>query len=91
MVNRKGQGAPRPGSGEIAGGAEVLILSGASGRPVAGATVDLYVNDWRNGHAKVESKTTDPDGRVWFAPRGGSGSHLLLAKKGREISACGRE
>ena len=66
-------------------GLEVLILSGATGRPVAGATVDLYAYNWRKGHAKIETKETDADGRAWFAPRDRGGSFFLLAKKGRDV------
>ncbi len=85
MVKRQGAVTFGPGSGEAAGGAEVLVLSGTTGRPVADATVDLYAFDWRRGHSKVESKKTDAAGRAWFAPRRASGAHFLLAKKGRDI------
>ncbi|RPJ00984.1 MAG: hypothetical protein EHM31_06870, partial [Candidatus Aminicenantes bacterium] len=37
-------------------------------------------------HSKIESKLTDADGRVWFAPRSRSGSYFLLAKRGRDIA-----
>ena len=85
MVKRQGGGAARVGTAELSGGMEVLILSGGTGRPVPGATVDLYASDWRKGHAKVESKTTDAQGRVWFAPHEREGSFFLFAKKGRDI------
>ena len=62
----------RENAGPVAGGAraemDALVLSGATGRPVAGVTVDLYAYNWRRGHTKVESKTTDAEGRVFFAP-----------------------
>ena len=64
------------------GGAEILALSGATGRPLAEVTVDLYAFDWRKGHTKIESKKTDASGRVWFAPSARSGSYFLLAQKG---------
>jgi uncharacterized protein YfaS (alpha-2-macroglobulin family) len=85
MVKRAGGGTARVGTADLAGGEEVLILSGGTGRPVSGATVDLYAFDWRKGHTKVESKTTDAQGRVWFAPRANSGAYFLFAKKGRDI------
>ncbi len=68
-----------------AAGAEAMVVSGATGRPVAGATVDLYAYNWRRGHTKAESWTTDAEGRVRFAPRRDGGSHFLIAKKGRDI------
>jgi uncharacterized protein YfaS (alpha-2-macroglobulin family) len=69
-----------------AGGEEVLALSGATGRPLAGVTVDLYAFDWRKGHTKIGSKTTDAGGRVWFAPSARSGGYFLLARRGRDIA-----
>lgn len=69
-----------------AGGAEILALSGATGRPLPEVTVDLYAFDWRNGHAKIDSKSTDAGGRVWFAPSARGGSYFLLARKGRDIA-----
>ncbi len=86
LVKRRGGGSARVGTTGLAGGAEVLILSGGTGRPLPEATVDLYAFDWNKGHAKVESKTTDARGRVWFAPRAGSGSYFLFARKGRDIT-----
>jgi uncharacterized protein YfaS (alpha-2-macroglobulin family) len=86
LVKRQGWGAARGGTSDLTGGAEVLVLSGATGRPVAGAAVDLYAFDWRKGHAKAESKTTDADGRAWFDPRPGSGAYFLLAKRGRDMA-----
>lgn len=84
-----GPGDPGPDGGpapEGAVAAEAVVLSGATGRPVAGATVDLYRFDWRKGHSKVESKTTDAGGRVWFAPRQGRDQYFLLARKGRDLA-----
>ena len=43
--------------------------------------------NWQKGHTKIESKTTDAEGRVWFAPRAQrSGPYFLLAKKGRDVA-----
>ena len=81
LVKREG-GGPTAG----AGGEEVIAVSGATGRPLAGVTVDLYAFDWRKGHTKVGSKTTDAGGRVWFAPTARGGSYFLLARKGRDIA-----
>ncbi|HUU31209.1 MAG TPA: alpha-2-macroglobulin family protein, partial [Phycisphaerae bacterium] len=86
MIARDGGGRARVQNADIAGGKEVLVLSGATGRPLSGVTVDLYAFDWQKGHARVESKTTDAQGRVWFAPRERSGPYFLLAKKGRDVA-----
>ncbi len=73
------------GSGSSTG-VDALTLSGATGRPVAGATVDLYAFNWRRGHTRVESRTTDAEGRVHFGAVGRSGgSYFLIAKKGRDV------
>ncbi|MCX6569664.1 MAG: MG2 domain-containing protein, partial [Candidatus Aminicenantes bacterium] len=84
MLERNGGGPALVRDTDIAGGKEVLVLSGTSGRPLPEVTVDLYAFDWRKGHARVESKTTDAQGRVWFAPR--EGSYFLFAKKGRDVA-----
>jgi len=72
--------------GVSAGGEEAIVLSGGTGRPVAGIAVDLYAYDWRQGHALVESQVTDARGRVVFAGRERTGPHFLLAKKGHDIA-----
>jgi hypothetical protein len=79
-------GTVRMGTTDVEGGEEVLVLSGATGRPLTEVTVDLYAFDWRRGHTKVESKTTDASGRVWFSPSGRGDAYFLLARKGRDIA-----
>jgi uncharacterized protein YfaS (alpha-2-macroglobulin family) len=86
MIKRDGGGRARVRNADIAGGKEVLVLSGATGLPLSGVTVDLYAFEWRKGHTRVESKTTDAQGRVWFAPRERSGPYFLFAKKGRDAA-----
>lgn len=86
MVKRNGGGTAHVANAPVVGGEEVLILSGETGRPIPGVTVDLYAFDWRKGHSKVESKTTDARGLVWFAPREQSGPYFILSKKGRDIA-----
>jgi len=81
LVKRQGGG-----KSNAAGGEEVLALSGSTGRPLPEVPVDLYAFDWRKGHSKIESKLTDADGRVWFAPRSRGGAYFLLAKRGRDIA-----
>ncbi len=68
------------------GGAEVLALSGTSGRPLAGASVDLYAYDWRNGHRLILSEKTDEEGRVRLAARPQSGAYFLVARKGDDLA-----
>lgn|GEM_PF-186884 len=77
---------PAASSDSTGVGEETLVLSGATGKPLAGVTVDLYAFDWRKGHARIESKTTGEDGRAWFAAASRSGSYFLLAKNGRDIA-----
>ena len=68
------------------GGKDVLVLSGESGRPMPGVSVDLYAYDWRKGHHLVETHPTDAQGRVSFASRREDGNYFLLARKGSEIA-----
>ncbi|HEX2694505.1 MAG TPA: MG2 domain-containing protein, partial [Acidobacteriota bacterium] len=75
----------RRASGE--GGTDAVVLSGGTGRPVAGASVDLYAFDWQKGHTRMETKVTDAEGRVHFAPRSeGQGPFFLLAAKDRDLA-----
>jgi len=83
LVRREGGG---PAAGPGPGGETVLALSGATGRPLPGVAVDLYAFDWRKGHTKIETKTTDAEGRVWFSPTARSGSYFILARRGRDIA-----
>ncbi len=71
--------------GDTQGGEEALVLSGETGKPVAEATVELYIFDWQKGHALIESQAADPDGRARFSPRRSSGPYFLLAKKGKDM------
>ena len=66
------------------GGQDAVVLSGGTGRPVAGASVDLYAFDWQKGHARMETKATDAEGRAHFAPRAErQGPFFLLAPRTR--------
>ena len=72
---------------ETASGAlSARVLSGATGTPVAGAEVALWRFDWREGHRRVESRTTDAGGEVTFASRESGGTWHLLAKKGPHVT-----
>ncbi|MDH4197043.1 MAG: MG2 domain-containing protein, partial [Candidatus Aminicenantes bacterium] len=86
MVKRSGGGTARAENAVVEGGEEILVLSGEIGRPVAGVTVDLYLFDWKKGHARVESLTTDALGHVWFPPQKYQGPYFLLARKGRDVA-----
>ncbi len=69
------------------GGQEVQAVSGATGRPVAGADVMLYRWDWQRGHQRTETKRTGDDGAVRFTrPGGEGGSFFFLARKGEEVA-----
>jgi uncharacterized protein YfaS (alpha-2-macroglobulin family) len=72
--------------GDRAGSEEVLVLSGETGRPAAGAAVDLYVYDWQKGHRVVETQTADPQGFARFSHRERSAPFFLLAKKESDLS-----
>jgi uncharacterized protein YfaS (alpha-2-macroglobulin family) len=78
---------PEPESGAVT----ARVLSGATGRPVAGAEVTLWRFDWREGHRRDETKASDSDGRVSFALRGQGGAYHLLAKKGRDLTFDGQQ
>jgi uncharacterized protein YfaS (alpha-2-macroglobulin family) len=68
------------------GGAEVRVLSGTTGAPLAGVEVALYRFDWQQGHRRIEARTAGDDGLVRFEPRFGreAGPHFLLARRGAE-------
>ena len=69
------------------GNTEAIVLAGGTGKPVAGASVDLYAFDWKKGHTRVETKVTDAEGRARFAPRSErQGPFFLLASKGRDLA-----
>jgi hypothetical protein len=74
------------GRGDEAGVLEAIVLSGKTGRPVEGATVDLYAYDWRYGHSRNGSEVTDGHGLVTFAGRAGGGPYFLLARKGDDVA-----
>ncbi|MCB1057621.1 MAG: hypothetical protein KDD11_19140 [Acidobacteria bacterium] len=74
-------------SRSVAGDVEVTVLSGSSGRPVAGARVVLYRLDWRRGHQAVDKATTDAEGRVVFSGRGRDhDSHFIVVRYGDDVT-----
>ena len=76
----------RAGRTPASGGTEALVLSGRTGRPVEGATVELYRSDWRKGHSRVRSQVTDRQGLARFAPRDRLGPFFLLARHGNDFA-----
>ena len=71
----------------VEGGLDAVVLSGGTGRPVAGASVDLYAFDWQKGHRRTETKVTDAEGRAHFAPRPErQGPFFLLAAKEKDLA-----
>ncbi len=69
------------------GGVEARILSGATGEPVAGATVTLWRYDWQHGHRPAASENSGPDGLVSFGGGSGrEGSFFLVARKGADFA-----
>ncbi len=74
-----------------AGGIDATVLDGDSGRPIAGAEVRLYRMDWRAGHSRAATHTSDAHGEVHFAPTGGEGHpSFLLAKRGDDAALDGQ-
>lgn len=70
------------------GDVEVTALSGATGMPVAGATVTLYQYNWQKGHQETDEKVSGEDGTVLFskgADRQGS-NFFLLGRHGKDLS-----
>jgi len=70
------------------GGAEVRVLSGTTGAPLAGVEVMLYRFDWQQGHRRIEARAAGDDGLVRFEPRLGreAGPHFLLARRGADVA-----
>jgi uncharacterized protein YfaS (alpha-2-macroglobulin family) len=72
-----------------AGGVELTVLRGSTGKPAAGAEVAMYRYDWQRGHRRVASRRVDGDGLAAFpASTGESQSHFFLAldENGRDVA-----
>jgi uncharacterized protein YfaS (alpha-2-macroglobulin family) len=65
---------------------EVTILSGSTGKPVAGAEVLLYRYDYRNRHQQKESEVSDNRGMVQFTVYERNVRCFLVARKGDQIT-----
>jgi alpha-2-macroglobulin len=72
---------------DVSGALDVQVLSGDAGTPLAGAELLLYQLDWRTGHKRVGSFTSDAAGRARVTTaRNQGGGYMLLARRGDDIS-----
>lgn len=67
-------------------GFEITVRSGATGRPVAGADVSIYRNDWRQGHQRIQRHTSGDDGRVLVKDLSHRAQHFAIARLGDDAS-----
>jgi alpha-2-macroglobulin len=69
------------------GGIEAIVVSGSTGRPLQGITVDLYAFDWQKGHNRADRRAADAEGRVRFtAPPQRQGPYFLIAAKDNDLA-----
>jgi len=64
---------------------EVQILSGETGRPVPGASVELWKLDWQKGHRKLQTRTVSDDGTARFDLSPDT-SCFLVARHGADVA-----
>lgn len=64
---------------------DVTVASGDSGRPVEGAQVQVYRQNWNERHKVIATQKTDKTGLVRFPSVGNSGV-FVLAELGKELS-----
>ena len=74
-----------------AGGVDVTVVSGETGKPQSGVEVSLYRFDWRNRHRRMSSLLTGSEGRAVFGARSTSddAGHFLLARRGDQATLAG--
>jgi uncharacterized protein YfaS (alpha-2-macroglobulin family) len=67
---------------------QVQVLSGASGKPLAGAMVNLYQYNWQQGHRKVAEQLSDADGRasLMYSQDPLRNGHFLFARQGSHVA-----
>jgi len=70
------------------GSATITAVSGATGKPIAGARVSLYRFDWQKGHHEAASVVTAADGEARFPFRPGfaGAPHFVLAQHGGDLA-----
>ncbi len=61
------------------------MISGSSGKPMAGVKVHLYMYDWNKGHKSVAMKVTGEDGEVTFQ-KASYRQYFLFAQKGNQVA-----
>ncbi len=66
--------------------AEVTVLSGASGKALAGVEVMLYRFDYNRRHQRAESGITDERGLVEFGMVRPNAQYFLVARKGEQVA-----
>ena len=72
-------------SESVEGGFDVRVLAGGSGRPVAGADVELWRLDWQRGHRRVRTARTDAAGRTSLRWQSENVPHVLVARHGSDV------
>jgi alpha-2-macroglobulin len=66
---------------------QVTVLSGSTGKPVAGAEVIPYQFNWKNrGHQRLESKPSDTRGIVEFRLALENTDYFLVARQGTQFT-----
>ncbi len=73
-------------SQRTADGYLVHLLSGSTGRPIAGATVELWRFDWGKGHRLQQQATSDAAGEASVRWEETDGPRFLLARRGGELA-----
>jgi alpha-2-macroglobulin len=68
------------------GALDAQVLLGDTGAPAQGAELILYQLNWHSGHKRLGSFNTDAAGRSRVTLRSNQGSHVLLAKRGDDVS-----
>ncbi|MHB8876393.1 MAG: alpha-2-macroglobulin family protein, partial [Myxococcaceae bacterium] len=73
---------------DASGGVEVSVVSGSSGKPVAGAQVALYRLDYNRAHEVEDRRTADAHGVASFTYDSGrqGGSLFLVARNGADLA-----
>jgi len=66
--------------------AQVTVLSGSSGNPVAGAEVMLYRYDWNKSHQRVQSMVSDQRGIASFHVGQAGSPYFILARNADQVS-----
>lgn len=70
----------------VEGGQVVRLLSGASGRPITGAAVELWRFDWNEGHRREQRVETNAGGEATLRWEQGGNPRFLLARHGKDLA-----